>query len=947
MTLLPPSHMSWPRKLGLFLSLPVLALILAYTGGLHRWDWLIYDWNLAAWSRAPADDIVIVAIDEQSLRQVGRWPWSRRIHADLVRKLSAADAKGIALDIAFAEPDRNDPAADAELAEAIATSGRVVLPVLNEQNRLGGQLLETLPLPTLAAAAAGLGHVDVDLDTDGIARSVYLKAGLGSSHWPTLALALLELKSTPVAGPALPGQRTVTAQPTSPYGWRRDYRILIPFAGPPGHFFHVSASEVLREGIAATTFRNKYVLVGSTATGMNDALPTPVSGLAQPMPGVEFNANILDTLQRGWMIKPLSIGSSLLLTGLLAWLPLMLYAVSPTRWALPLAGLTLLLTLAGSFALLHGALLWFPPTAALLVQVLSYPLWSWHRLRYTMRLLFEQEERAQVTLHSIGDAVITTDAHLMVDYLNPVAETLTGWAKNQAQGHPLGEVFQIIDEQNRQPIFDPVADCLREGKIIGWTHSVILVGHSGQEYDINVSAAPIRGRDNEILGAVLVFHDVTQTRQLTRQLEYDATHDALTGLINRVEFERRLERAVTSAHQHSARHMLCYLDLDQFKIINDTAGHTAGDELLRQINTILSGMFRDHDTLARIGGDEFGLLLENCPLERAQLIAHNVVNAIRAYRFCWDGCIYQIGVSIGLATITAETKNTAQLLTQADVACYIAKETGRNRAYLYQQEDNETVQRHGEILGAAGLRDALEQGQFRLHYQPIVPLKGLDCRPVRYEVLLRVVSRGSPDQIGELVLPAAFIPAAERYGLMGAIDRWVIEEAFRDYASGVGRTGARIAVNLSGNSLSDETLLSFIEARFAEHNLMPAQVCFEITETAAIQNMRQALNLIEALKGHGCQFALDDFGSGLSSFHYLKSLPIDYLKIDGSFIKDMADNGHDRALVKAINQMSHAFGLQTIAEYVHSPAIVEHLCELGVDYAQGYFFGKPASWEQR
>ncbi|MDG4594890.1 MAG: EAL domain-containing protein [Candidatus Contendobacter sp.] len=558
--------------------------------------------------------------------------------------------------------------------------------------------------------------------------------------------------------------------------------------------------------------------------------------------------------------------------------------------------------------------------------------------------LFEEKERAQITLHSIGDAVITTDARGVVDYLNPVAETLTGWTTVEARGRSLRDVFRIVNEQTRQPTPDPVTHCLREGKIVGLVDHSVLIRRDGSEYDIDDSAAPIRGRDGQVLGAVLVFHDVTETRRLTRQLAHDATHDALTGLINRPEFERRLERALASARQYGARHALCYLDLDQFKVVNDTAGHAAGDELLKQINIILSGMFRERDTLARLGGDEFGLLLDNCPLDRAQVIAQTVVSNIRDYRFHWEGRSYQIGVSIGLTPITAETRDTVQLLTQADVACYVAKELGRNRVHLYQQEDSETVLRHSEILGAAGLRDALEQNRFRLYYQPIVPLNVPDPRPIHYEALLRVAYRGDPDEASELVLPAAFIPAAERYGLMGAIDRWVIQMAFRDYARGIGQTSARIAINLSGNSLSDESLLGFIEAQFAEYALSPERVCFEITETAAIQNLRRAVELVTALKQRGSQLALDDFGSGLSSFHYLKTLPVDYLKIDGSFVKDMIANASDATLVAAINQMSHTLGIQTIAEYAHNRATVERLRELGVDHAQGYFFGQPTPW---
>jgi diguanylate cyclase (GGDEF)-like protein/PAS domain S-box-containing protein len=305
--------------------------------------------------------------------------------------------------------------------------------------------------------------------------------------------------------------------------------------------------------------------------------------------------------------------------------------------------------------------------------------------------LFQEKERALVTLHSIGDAVITTDAHAVVDYLNPIAEALTGWSMADALGRPLEEVFRIVNEQSREPAPDPVARCLSEGKIVGLANHSILVSRTGREYHIDDSAAPIRGRDGQVLGAVLVFHDVTENRQLARQLEFDATHDALTGLTNRPEFERRLARALASAQQYGAQHALCYLDLDQFKIVNDTAGHAAGDELLRQIRTILSEMFRERDTLARIGGDEFGLLLNNCPQERAQRIAQNVVTHIRDHRFNWEGRTYQIGVSIGLVLVTAESQDTAQLLAQADIACYIAKETGRSRVHLYRREDNDTV----------------------------------------------------------------------------------------------------------------------------------------------------------------------------------------------------------------------------------------------------------------
>jgi diguanylate cyclase (GGDEF)-like protein/PAS domain S-box-containing protein len=551
--------------------------------------------------------------------------------------------------------------------------------------------------------------------------------------------------------------------------------------------------------------------------------------------------------------------------------------------------------------------------------------------------LFKEKERAQVTLHSIGDAVTTTDIEGLIDYLNPVAEMLTGWTNVEAQGQPLSEVFKILNERSRQPVPDPVARCLREGRIVRLANHSVLLSRSGQEYAIADSAAPIRGRDGQILGAVLVFHDVSETRRLTRQMAHDASHDALTGLINRREFERRLERALASARQYGRQHALCYLDLDQFKLVNDTVGHPAGDELLKQIKGLVAGSFRERDTLARLGGDEFGLLLDNCPLAHAQLIAQALVSSIHDYRFVWQGHSFQIGVSVGLVPITADTQDTAQLLSQADVACYTAKELGRNRVHVYQQADSEPAQRHGEILRAARLRDALEHERFRLYCQPIVALTA-PATPLHYELLLRLL-----DDRGELLLPAAFIPAAERYGLMGAIDRWVIRTALQHYAQG-GVPRAKITLNLSGNSLNDDTLLEFVQAQFTEFAVAPEQVCFEITETAAIHNLRKTTALMGELKQQGSQLALDDFGSGLSSFRYLKSLPVDYLKIDGSFVRDMLANAGDHAMVVAINQLGHTMGMQTIAEYVESALLIERLQELGVDYAQGYALGAPQPW---
>ena len=555
------------------------------------------------------------------------------------------------------------------------------------------------------------------------------------------------------------------------------------------------------------------------------------------------------------------------------------------------------------------------------------------------KALAEEKERAEVTLHSIGDAVITTDAAGGVRYLNPVAESLTGWRHDEARGTPLSDVFRIVHENSDKRAPDPVKRCLEEKKAPPMARDIVLISRPGRRYGIQATAAPIRAREGSVLGVVLVFNDVTEARQLAQETVRQASHDPLTDLINRREFERRLGHSTASAKQYGLQHALCYLDLDQFKIVNDTVGHMAGDELLKQVTVLLRKKVRSRDTLARLGGDEFGLLLNNCPLPKAVEIAELAVAEIRGFRFVWKERTFQLGVSIGLVPITANAESTSQLLAQADVACYTAKDAGRNRVHVYEGEGSPS-RHHAQIVRAAELRGAVEDDRFRLFYQPIVALAPNTGEGEHVELLLRML-----DTEGKLVPPNAFIPAAERYDVMAAIDRWVIRTAFGRYRK-LFDTVSQVAINLSGNSLNDDSLLDFIQSRMAEHDVPPHHVCFEITETAAIHNLTKVIAFIAAMKETGCRFALDDFGSGLSSLTYLKNLPVDYLKIDGSFIRNMVEDPIDRAMVAAVNEVGHTTGVLTVAEHVESEAILELLREMGVDFAQGYILGRPAPVEE-
>jgi len=553
------------------------------------------------------------------------------------------------------------------------------------------------------------------------------------------------------------------------------------------------------------------------------------------------------------------------------------------------------------------------------------------------KALFEEKERLRVTLSCIGDAVITTDVAGNVTYLNPVAEDMTGWTSQEANGLPLPEVFQIANAQTNEPVPNPIEKVLRDKENVSLTPNTVLIQRGGKTFPIEDSAAPIRDQHGEIMGAVLVFHDVTHAQKMAMAMTYQATHDALTGLINRHEFERRLELALQTGKQDSKEHTLLYVDLDQFKVVNDSCGHIAGDELLKQLTGVLQAKLRGSDTLARLGGDEFGVLLEGCPTGPAVRIAELLRQTVHEFRFTWDGKIFPLGASIGLVTFSDGEETLSDVLRMADAVCFLAKDKGRNRVQVYTAEDKGLAKRRGEMGWVGRIQQALEEHRFVLYTQKILRLSengGGD----HYEVLLRMKGED-----GILVPPMAFIPAAERYGLMPQLDRWVIATAFAQYAERhpSGSAPGICSINLSGTSICDESLYEFLLEQFNLHKVPPAGICFEITETSAISNLIQANLLIGKLKDLGCRLSLDDFGSGMSSFTYLKHLPVDYLKIDGGFVKDMVSDPIDRAMVEAINHIGHVMKIETIAEFVENDAILEALRGIGVDYAQGYGIERP------
>ena len=562
--------------------------------------------------------------------------------------------------------------------------------------------------------------------------------------------------------------------------------------------------------------------------------------------------------------------------------------------------------------------------------------------------LHREKELAQVTLASIGDGVITTDTRGHITFLNAVAEYLTGWTLDTARGHPLSEVFRISNELTRKPVVDPVARCLREGRIVGLANHTVLMRSDGREFAIEDSAAPIRDAGGEIIGVVLVFHDVSRAREMANRLSWQATHDALSGLYNRTAFEDRLRFLLRTPEsgREEERHVMLYIDLDQFKVVNDIAGHVSGDEMLKQIAGLMQQQVRDSDMLARLGGDEFGMILTHCDQTNALRVADSIHKALESFKFTWNDRVFRIGASIGLHAFQAGQDTLTDLLSAADLACYAAKNAGRGRTHVYVPGDGRTHQHRNDMDWAARISEAVERDNLTLYGQTILALDDAQAgQGLHFEVLLRL-----RDGENGLVLPEVFLPAAERFDLMPILDRWVITRAFSMVAECLRSRGrqavGQCAINLSGAMIGDETLLPFIKNQLALHRLPANIICFEITETAAISHFPTAIQLITELRALGCRFSLDDFGSGMSSFSYLRSLPVDNLKIDGTFVRGIAGDAVSRTLVGNINDIGHLLGKHTIAECAEDEATIAQLRELKVDFAQGNGISRPQPLDQ-
>lgn len=543
----------------------------------------------------------------------------------------------------------------------------------------------------------------------------------------------------------------------------------------------------------------------------------------------------------------------------------------------------------------------------------------------------------KVTMDSIGDAVMTTDSQGLVQYLNPVAQKLTGWTQEEAVGKRAKKILNVISEKTRKSSINPVALCLAENRVITLSDDAILINRYDEEFAIQESVSPIRDADGNTLGVVIVFYDVSAQRKISQELSYRATHDLLTGLPNRAEFEKSLKRFVNNNREQGQINALMFIDLDHFKAVNDSCGHSAGDLLLKEVANIMKNCVRSSDLVARVGGDEFAIILSICDTEKSMKIAKKICKSLSDFRFYHDGKIFRIGSSIGLVMINSSWESEAKLIEAADKACYQAKRAGKNRVHLYFDEVHTVDAGSGEIQWASRIEQALEEKSFELYCQRIMPLnhEGLE----HAEILIRM-----KDKNGDLIGPNAFLPAAERFNMATRIDQWVVREVFEwmnKNAASLHHVES-LSVNLSGQSLGDLAFHHFVIGLIESMEVDCQKLCFEVTETSAITNITDARKFIDAMNSYGVKFSLDDFGSGVSSFGYLNNLSVDYLKIDGQFIRDLVDNKVGQATVRCITEVAKATGKQTIAECVDNEVVETLLKKMGVDFTQGYLKHKPA-----
>ena len=910
----------------------VTALLTTLTGLLQTPNRFFYDQILSHSRQAVPNDIVIIAIDRYSLDRLGRWPWRRARHAELLERITPTTARAVALNILFAEPDVDHPGDDALLADAIRANGRTFLPLLVESDASGARLRETQPLPLLKEAAAGLGHVDAEFDSDGVVRSVFLKAGLGRPVWPALALAMLQFGETSDNSAALPGERYAQIEESA--NWVRDHRVLIPFSGPPGHITQRSFADVLAGKVPASDFADKFVFIGATATGTGDTLATPVSLQGQPMSGVEFNAQLLNGLLHQSLIVPLSRHAELALNLSFALLGALLFSMLGNRQLVPallLSGLSIALL---CYLLLTRFHTWYPPAGALFTLLLAFGLFTWQQFRSLLGSLFDERTGNRLLLTSIGDAVIRTDHQGRVLELNAPALQLCGFSTEEVTGRRLDEIVSLRERDGGKNF--PL-NSLLSGQFLHSTEPLMLTSLKGRNVPVQIAATPAPAQDPERSGVIVVITDISTEEQLFATIAHRENHDTLTRLPNRPHVLLKLEQALRRAERNGQQLIVLDIDIDHFQQINQTFGEAVGDKVLKTLAGRLSVMDRYGKTVGRIGGDEFVVIMEGEESSAVPRISNAIKQSI-ADKIVLSGHELCLTATIGVSVFPDWGGSAEVLLRQANSALHQAKLRGGNQLELFSENMQGELDRRAQIRQA--LDGALDQSRIETHYLPLV--RASDLAVIGVETLLRL-----RDNAGNYLAAEEFVPLAEESGALAEMGYRQFSEACYQQRLWMksGLPPLRLACNLSSGQIRDPQLAATLESIVRSTGINPALVEFEITEQLVMSHDQVVIPVLQQLRAFGAGVSIDDFGTSTSSMGYLMNFPFQRLKIDRLFVQEIGIKPGSSAITSAIISMANSLNMKVTAEGVENSAQYEVLRQQGCHDLQGFYFGEPFSAE--
>ena len=897
----------------------------------ERLNYIIYDSLQGMTSHSYSEDIAVVAVDEKSLAQIGNWPWSRSIHAELITRLNTVNPRVIAFDVLFTESDSRYAEGDSIFASAISDNGRVVLPTLHIRSELPDNYIGIQPpIPILAKNSAQLAHVDAEIDTDGLVRSVYLRAGVGGSNLSALGLAALEVANGKPFD-VLPGATNSIRAQSAVSTWVRDNHVLLSLNNAQNSFKTYSYADVINNDFVLEQLKGKIIFVGVVAAGITSNLPIASPHEHELISSVFYHTSVANALLTNSAVTSVATFWIYIVGVILVILPIAIYSFSRPSISLLTTISFVSIVMAGSFLLLKQMDLWIPPASIVLALLICYPLWGWRRMVVMTEQLSQEKEQAEVTLQSIADGVITINQSGEVKYMNPVAEQLTGFDNHYALNQPIESVFNIVDSSSGMKVTHQLLKYLQHKNKVSPHERFILVNRNGCKYTIRTTVGKIEGAKVAEDGVVLAFSDVTETTKLLDQMSHQATHDTLTGLPNRALLTDRLNHSIASAQRNNYQVALLFIDVDKFKNVNDGFGHKTGDQLLSEIANRLKANIRDEDTAARLGGDEFVIVLDQIMKTNSVAIVTQKILLNFEAPFKLANHEFYVTCSIGISTYPKDALDADTLLKNADIAMYSAKDRGRNNFQYFSSNMNEIVQ--SRLVLEKELRNALDEGQLKLFYQPQMNIQTQKIMGV--EALLRW-----DHQKYGAVPPSQFIPLAEDTGLIIPIGEWVLRTACAQIKKWTALVGEdfSVAVNLSPRQFLGQDVLGMIKEIISSENIDAKFLKLEITEGLFIAEKTNVELMLEEFRGMGGTVSIDDFGTGYSSLSYLKRIPVDQVKIDRLFVHDITENDRSCSLIKAIISMAHDLGLDIIAEGVESFEQLNILKKQNCYNIQGFYF---------